>query len=87
MILLDANLLVYACAPSLPLHDRARAWLDARLSGPERVGLPWASLLAFVRVVSKSSWRSELVRPCPTISSPRAPIRSMICDTDRKRSN
>lgn len=52
MILLDANVLVYACVPSLPLHDRARAWLDTRLNGPERIGLPWASLLAFVRVVS-----------------------------------
>ena len=34
MILVDANLLVYACAPMLPLHERARAWLDARLNGP-----------------------------------------------------
>jgi toxin-antitoxin system PIN domain toxin len=52
VILLDANVLVYACVPSLPLYDRARAWLDTRLNGPERIGLPWASLLAFVRVVS-----------------------------------
>ena len=52
MILLDANVLVYACVPSLPLYDRARTWLDTRLNGPERIGLPWASLLAFVRVVS-----------------------------------
>jgi len=65
VILLDANLLVYACAPSLPLHDRARAWLDARLSGPERVGLPWASLLAFVRVVSNP----RIFEPAETIAT------------------
>lgn len=31
-------------------HADARPWLEDRLNGPERVGLPWASLLAFVRL-------------------------------------
>jgi uncharacterized protein len=52
MILVDANLLVYAFAASLPQHQAARGWLDDRLNGAERVGLPWESLLAFVRLVS-----------------------------------
>ena len=52
MILLDANLLVYAYAESMAQHKKARAWMDGKLSGPNRVGLPWASLLAFVRLVS-----------------------------------
>ncbi len=52
MILVDANLLVYAAAPQLPQHPAARAWLDARLNGEARVGLPWASLLAFLRLVT-----------------------------------
>lgn len=52
MILVDANLLVYAAAPQLPQHPAARAWLDARLNGDARVGLPWASLLAFLRLVT-----------------------------------
>ena len=52
MILVDANLLVYAHVSSLAQHERARAWLDARLSGPSPVGLPWESLVAFVRLVS-----------------------------------
>lgn len=33
-------------------HSVARAWLEDRLNGPARVGLPWPSLLAFVRLVS-----------------------------------
>lgn len=37
---------------SLPEHERARTWLDARLSDTPRVGFPWPSLLAFVRLVS-----------------------------------
>jgi toxin-antitoxin system PIN domain toxin len=52
MILVDANLLVYAHVRSLPQHDIAKSWLDDQLSGYVRVGLPWPSLLAFLRLVS-----------------------------------
>jgi len=52
VILVDANLLVYAANHAAPEHPRARAWLDEQLGGPGRVGLPWPSLLAFVRLVS-----------------------------------
>jgi uncharacterized protein len=68
MMLIDANLLVYAHVRSLPEHERAKLWLDRQLTGPGRAGLPWPSLLAFVRLVSnprvferpesvKDSWR------------------------------
>lgn len=52
MILVDANLLVYAHVSNLPQHSAARRWLDGQLSGRTRVGLPWESLLAFVRLVT-----------------------------------
>ncbi len=52
MILLDANLLVYAHVASLTQHQTARTWLDSRLNGPAPVGLPWPTLLSFVRLVS-----------------------------------
>ena len=52
MILVDSNLLVYAYVSSLPQHKAASAWLDERLNGSAPVGLPWPSLLAFVRLVS-----------------------------------
>jgi uncharacterized protein len=52
MILVDANLLVYARVSSFPQHDRAREWLDTRLGGTARVGLPWPSLLGFLRIVT-----------------------------------
>ena len=52
MILVDANLLVLAANRSAPEHDAAREWLDKQLSGSRRVGLPWQSLLAFVRLVT-----------------------------------
>jgi uncharacterized protein len=50
VILVDANLLLYAKVADYPQHPAARAWLEARLNEPGRVGLPWSSLLAFVRI-------------------------------------
>lgn len=52
MILVDANLLIYASAPESAQHGVAKEWLDGHLNGPARVGLPWPSLLAFMRIVS-----------------------------------
>ena len=52
MILVDANLLVYAHVRSFAQHERARGWLDQQLNGPGPVGLPWASLLSFLRLVT-----------------------------------
>jgi toxin-antitoxin system PIN domain toxin len=52
MILVDANLLLYAANHAAPEHDRARTWLDDHLGSTARVGLPWPSLLAFVRLAS-----------------------------------
>ena len=52
MILVDANLLLYAANAAAPEHEAARAWLDGRLNGTARVGLPWPSVLAFVRLAS-----------------------------------
>jgi len=52
MMLVDANLLLYAANRSAPEHEPARIWLDEQLSGTARVGLPWPSLLAFVRLAS-----------------------------------
>ena len=52
MILLDANLLVYAHVESFPEQVNAREWLDERINATAPVGLPWPSLLAFVRIIS-----------------------------------
>ena len=43
---------MYAYVSSFPQHGGAREWLDDRLNGSSRVGLPWPSLLAFVRLVT-----------------------------------
>lgn len=52
MILVDANLLLYAYHTRAPEHARSRAWLEAALSGPERVGFAWLTLWAFLRIAT-----------------------------------
>jgi toxin-antitoxin system PIN domain toxin len=50
MILVDANLLLYAEDSEANLHAAARAWWDEQLSGDDPVCLCWTVLTAFVRV-------------------------------------
>ena len=52
MILVDANLLVYAVVKEMPQHQAAKKWLDERINGYAPVGLPWPSLLGFVRLTT-----------------------------------
>jgi toxin-antitoxin system PIN domain toxin len=52
VILVDANLLVYASVKTFTQHTSARQWLDERLNGSARVGLPWMALLGFLRVTT-----------------------------------
>lgn len=52
MILVDANLLIYAVDRDSPHHAPARRWLEAALSGSEPVGIAWIAALAFVRITT-----------------------------------
>ncbi len=52
MILLDANLLIYAYDSTSPFHARSRRWFESVLAFPEPVGLPWPTILAFVRIMT-----------------------------------
>lgn len=50
MKIVDANVLLYAVNRQSAQHQAAHRWLTNALSGSEVVGLPWVSLLAFVRL-------------------------------------
>ena len=54
MILLDANLLLYAYDPDSAQHDASRRWLEERLSGGELVRFAWLTLWAFMRISTNS---------------------------------
>jgi len=51
-VLVDANILLYAVDEDSSFHAAAREWLETALNGPRRVGIPWASLTAFVRIAT-----------------------------------
>lgn len=59
-MLVDANILLYAVDEHAAQHPRAKAWLEEALNGPYRIGLPWQSLTAFVRI---STHPRALARP------------------------
>jgi len=52
VILVDANLLIYAIDEASPRHRAARAWLEERLSASDTFALAWIVLLAFVRLTT-----------------------------------
>jgi uncharacterized protein len=52
VILVDVNILVYAHASSSRQHEQARDWLDRQINGSQKIGLPWASLLGFLRLIT-----------------------------------
>ncbi len=52
MILVDVNLLLYATIRQFPEHANARKWFEGQLGGTATVGLPWASLLGFLRIAT-----------------------------------
>jgi uncharacterized protein len=55
VVLVDANLLLYAVDSASAHHERSRLWLDASLAGTEAVGLAWIALLAFIRLGTSAS--------------------------------
>ena len=78
MILVDANLLIYAHVSTFAQHQVARDWLDRQLNDISRVGLPWASLLAFLRVVTNPR---IFERPEPMADAWRQVAAWLACDT------
>ena len=63
MILVDANLLIYAVDADSPNHPRARRWLERTLSDDEPVGLAWVVLLAFLRITTRPGILRRQLQP------------------------
>ena len=53
MILVDANLLIYAIDQDAPHHKAARKWVESAFSGSTTVGLSWGVILAFLRLTTR----------------------------------
>jgi toxin-antitoxin system PIN domain toxin len=54
VILLDANLLLYAYDVASPHYERARAWLLDSLEGHDPIGVAPSTIVTFVRLATNS---------------------------------
>ncbi len=52
MILVDANVVLYAYHPTSEHHETCRHWLEKTFSSPSPVGLPWLTIWAFLRIIT-----------------------------------
>jgi toxin-antitoxin system PIN domain toxin len=59
MIVLDANVLLYAYDSASTQHAKARAWVERVLSAAEPVGLPWQTIGAFLRIMTNPNLPGE----------------------------
>jgi len=78
VILVDANILIYSHVESFAQHEPARNWLDQQLNGSTRVGLPWVSLLAFLRLVTNPR---VFERPESMVDAWRQVLAWLACET------
>lgn len=62
-MLVDANILLYAVDEESPFHAAAKDWMETTLNGPRRVGIPWMSLTAFLRISTNPRALREPLSP------------------------
>jgi uncharacterized protein len=55
VVIVDANVLLYAVDRASAHHEPSLSWLDTALAGAETVGLAWVVLLAFIRIATSAT--------------------------------
>ena len=67
MIVIDANLLLYAYSAPTAKQEKALTWLEATFSSGDSVGLPWQVISAFIRIASNPKL-PQLRRPVEEVA-------------------
>jgi toxin-antitoxin system PIN domain toxin len=62
MLIPDVNILVYAYNIDWPQHELARKWWETSLRQSRPIGIPWATSLGFIRIVTN---RRIMTSPLP----------------------
>ena len=68
MIVLDANILLYAYDATSARHTAARAWVEQVFSGTAPVGLPWQTIAAFLRILTNVRLPGDRLTPREAVS-------------------
>jgi hypothetical protein len=76
VIVPDLNLLIYAYNEGAPNHEPAKRWWEGLMNGTERVGVPWAVAIGFVRLMTNPRVLVHPVPPGEAIGHMRAWFRS-----------
>jgi toxin-antitoxin system PIN domain toxin len=50
VILVDANVLLYAYHPRAAQHERCRVWVEREFAGGTAVRIAWSTIVAFLRI-------------------------------------
>ena len=74
MILPDVNLLIYAYNRRAPHHAEARSWWEGLLNGTEPVGIPWAVVCGFLRIMTHPS----VLEPPLSVERALEPVRAWL---------
>ena len=72
MIVPDINILAHAYNSDSPRHQAARAWWERTLSQPRPVGMPWATVLGFIRIMTHRGILENPMRVADAIRRVRA---------------
>ncbi len=67
MIVIDANILLYAYDADSDKHAKARAWVEEVFSGASPVGLPWQTVSAFMRIVTNPRLTGKRFTPAEVV--------------------
>lgn len=65
-MLVDANILLYSVDSASPFHTSAAEWMEQALNGSRRVGIPWLSMTAFIRIATNPRASTEPLAPSET---------------------
>jgi toxin-antitoxin system PIN domain toxin len=65
--LLDVNLLIYAVDEASAPFARAHPWVQAAIGGRHTIALPWAVLLAFLRLTTKPQVMASPLEPAEAL--------------------
>lgn len=71
-MLIDANLLIYAVDERSPYHASAQVWLERVLNGDQRVGLPWQTIGAFLRIMTHPRVTADPLTPMQAVDAVNA---------------
>jgi uncharacterized protein len=69
LILLDANILLYAYDRASERHKTAALWVETAFSGAETVGVSWSVLLAFLRITTSPRMLREPLSMVEAVSA------------------